>query len=89
MVIGLTVQLQPLVYQFWNYCFNGFSGAFLVSLDNMTISMLACTSMLVAFCFLTGRLSIVETFILIIVFNFGWALNINFLAYLLAKKWTS
>lgn len=89
MVIGLTVQLQPLVNAFWNYCFTGFNGVFGVNLSSLSLSMFACTSMLVAFCFLSGRVSIVETFTVIIIFNFGWALNSNFITYLYTNKWTN
>ena len=82
MVIGLTVQLQPLLSIFWSYCFNGFGGVFSMSMNLLIFSMFTCTSMLVAFCYLAGRVSIVETFSLIILFNFGWALNTNFISYI-------
>ncbi len=32
MATGLTVQLQPLLYAFWNYCFMGFLGKYPMSL---------------------------------------------------------
>jgi hypothetical protein len=89
MVIGLTVQLQPLVNAFWKYCFTTFNGVFTVNLYSLCLSMFVCASMLVAFCFLSGRVSIVETFTVIIIFNFGWALNSNLVTYLFTNKWTN
>ena len=87
-MIALTVQLQPLVNTFWGYCFYGGWGVFTIGLINMTTAMFCCISLLVVFCYLSGRVSIIETFILIIVFNFGWALNENLLSYLLTNRWT-
>jgi hypothetical protein len=85
-VVGLTVQLQPLLDAFWAYCTVGGWGPFSLNLINMSTAMIACISLLVVFCFLSGRVSIIETFILIIVFNIGWALNVNLINYLLVNK---
>ena len=87
-MIALTVQLQPLVNTFWGYCFYGGWGVFTINLINMTTAMFCCISLLVVLCYLSGRVSIIETFILIIVFNFGWALNANLLSYLFTNRWT-
>lgn len=88
-VISLTVQLQPLLYAFWIYCLFGGWGTFAIDLISMETSMFASISLMVAFCYLSGRVSIIETFIVIIVFNFGWALNSNLLTYLFTRRWTN
>jgi hypothetical protein len=56
-VVAISVQLTPLLLQFWTMVFNGFNGANVpISLTIERITMVLCTSLLTALTSLVGRL---------------------------------
>lgn len=57
--VGIFVQLAPPVFYFWDYLFNSvWMGRIAMSLTVEVLVMYACTSMMVAFCFVSGRLGL-------------------------------
>ena len=60
MVLGLGVQLCPPLNVFWNYFFNNdWKGEYNLSIADLQVTMYMITSLLIALCFLAGRLGIV------------------------------
>lgn len=55
-VVAISVQLTPLLLQFWYNVFNGFGQKVEVSLKTERVTMALCTSLLVALTSLIGRL---------------------------------
>lgn len=75
-VVGVSVQITPLLLSFWYKVFNGFNGTNVeISLSTERITMVLCTSLLAALTSLVGRLGKTETFIVILLFNVGWTLS--------------
>ena len=55
-VAAISVQLTPLLLQFWHNAFNGFKQNADISLTTERITMALCTSLLVSLTSLVGRL---------------------------------
>lgn len=56
-VVGVSVQITPLLLSFWYKVFNGFNGSNVeISLSTERITMVLCTSLLTALTSLVGRL---------------------------------
>lgn len=56
-VVGVSVQITPLLLSFWYKVFNGFNGTNVeISLSTERITMVLCTSLLTALTSLVGRL---------------------------------
>lgn len=85
--VGMTVQLQPPILVFWVYVFDHFAGNYAVSMVDELVVMFMMVSMMVALCGLSGRLSLLDTFLVIFGFNVGWPLCFNFISWLKTSKW--
>lgn len=55
-VVAISVQLTPLLLQFWSSVFNGFGPSIEISLQTERITMALCTSLLASLTSLVGRL---------------------------------
>lgn len=82
MVVAVSVQAAPMLLQFWYNVFNGFGPNAPLSLESERVTMVLCSSLLVALSALVGRLGKVETLLAVFLYNIGWTLSYQVTQYI-------
>lgn len=86
-VVGISVQAQPLLYTFWRYCYTSFTNTPVsIGLLDEYISMAMVSSLMVAMCALTGRIGLLETLFITVIFNIGWPCCLQLMQYFFEQK---
>ena len=85
--VGIFVQLGPPLKAFWSYLYDGnWQGRFNIGMFHELEIMFGVTSLLVAFCFLSGRMGLAETISMILVYCAGWHANYQLIFWLKSSK---
>jgi hypothetical protein len=82
MTVAVSVQAAPMLLQFWYNVFNGFGPNAPLSLESERVTMVLCSSLLVALSALVGRLGKVETLLAVFLYNIGWTLSYRVTQYI-------